>query len=256
MNKCTTIFLTLFALNTLTVSASQDHVKSLNTTPQLTVQHEMQPDDLQPVSDPLNSTSDAYTRLIAYKTDGYSQKSVEAFNHLLIPDLAELYDAYCIISEDLDSKDENYDFITITLNASLNQLYGEFLNDEAGFCGLVKKEARPIKPLNEDEKIVLKNQEEVYNFVFYANYTVYCDITAPDKLTLEDRDYALKTFSTEFQNYVDTASEADLTNNNIQKTLQEKADEIADGLSTNMLKLNCSLNTITGTGSGTEINLP
>lgn len=254
MNKCATIFLTLLALNTLTVSASQGDIKSINTTPKIKVQPEMKQKNMETDLVPLNSTKDAYTRLIAYKNDGYSQKSIVDFNSMLIPDLSELYKAYCIVIEDLDTKDENYDFITITLNASLNELYCEFLNDEVGFCGTVKKEARPIQPLNEEERLIMKAQGQIYDFVFCADYTVYYDITAPDKSTLEERDSALKTFSTEFQNYVDTVSEAKLTNSNIKKILQKKADEIALGLSTDMLKLSCSLNTITGISSGIEIN--
>lgn len=79
-----------------------------------------------PVSESSNSpsvsnTSAAYEKLIAYKTDNYSQQSVADFNNLLLDnnDFLELLEAHSDVMAAISPNDDNYDFIMLTLNASL-----------------------------------------------------------------------------------------------------------------------------------------
>lgn len=85
-----------------------------------------------PVSESSNSpsvsnTSAAYEKLIAYKTDNYSQQSVADFNNLLLDNnvFLELLEAHSDVMAAISPNDDNYDFIMLTLNASLNEIYYE-----------------------------------------------------------------------------------------------------------------------------------
>ena len=69
----------------------------------------------------------------------------------------------------------------------------------------------------------------------------------------DDRDNALQKFKTEFQNYVDNLSEADLTSSNIKTVLSEKADELENSLSTAKMKLSCEVESVEVHNAGEEI---
>lgn len=87
-------------------------------------------------------------------------------------------------------QDENYDFITHTIVASLEELYSE-----PCFSGYVKKEARPLKALQGDDSSLVEGQR--YAFVFSILYTVHYTIISPDTRTVDWRDTALKAFHSE-----------------------------------------------------------
>ena len=75
----------------------------------------------------------------------------------------------------------------------------------------------------------------------------------PTQITVADRDNALQKFKTEFQNYVDNLSEADLTSSNIKTVLSEKADELENSLSTAKMKLSCEVENVEVHNAGEEI---
>ena len=75
----------------------------------------------------------------------------------------------------------------------------------------------------------------------------------PTQITVADRDNALQKFKTEFQNYVDNLSEADLTSSNIKTVLSKKADELENSLSTAKMKLSCEVEIVEVHNAGEEI---
>ena len=157
---------------------------------------------------PTANTLDAYAKLVAYKTDGYSKLSVSEFNSSLLPKLGELLEANAQVNVSPD--DENYDFINVTLRASLSELYAEQMNEDAFFFGYVKKE-RLSAPLNETEKNVFEAEGPTYDFLFMASYYLEYEIISPDKVTVAERDHALCFLGEELQTYVDSLSEAELS---------------------------------------------
>ena len=75
-----------------------------------------------------SDTSDAYEKLVAFKTANYEQQSVADFNQSLAPDngdISGLLDAQAEVLASISPDDENYEFITMTLAASLDELYCE-----------------------------------------------------------------------------------------------------------------------------------
>ena len=81
------------------------------------------------------------------------------------------------------------------------------------------------------------------------NYT----FSDPTQITVAERDSALQKFKTEFQNYVDNLSEADLASSNIKTVLSEKADELENSLSTAKMKLSCEVENVEVHNAGEEI---
>ena len=65
----------------------------------------------------------------------------------------------------------------------------------------------------------------------------------------------MQKFKTEFQNYVDNLSEADLTSSNIKTVLSEKADELENSLSTAKMKLSCEVESVEVHNAGEEIDI-
>lgn len=252
MRKCFTLALTmLLALNALTGCSEQKDTTNKNTTTP-TVQTSTPQSDISNVASK-ESVSDSYAKLIAYKTEGYSQKSIADFNQSLMPEdgnLSELLDAHANVMENILPDDENYDFITLTLAASLDELYCEQMNDEVGISGYVKKQAQPIEPLPGEEN--LSTEEQAYKFVFNALYTIHYTIVAPEDLTVTNRDTALQTLCVELQNYVDGLSENEIESGSIRTSLTDKANELANSLSTDNIKLSCEVSGIEIHSAGTD----
>ena len=76
----------------------------------------------------------------------------------------------------------------------------------------------------------------------YTDWTIHF-LTQP-KLPLQSVTVPYKKFKTEFQNYVDNLSEADLASSNIKTVLSEKADELGNSLSTAKMKLSCEVENV------------
>lgn len=173
-----------------------------------------------------DNVSNAYEKLVSFKTDGYEQLSVKEFNKMLLPEFGELLNANSIVTTaNLSAEDENYDFITVTMNASLNELYAETMDDEKIYFGYVRKE-RLSEPLDETEKIIFETEGPSYDFLFIAGYTLKYEIPSPDTLTIAERDNVLRSFGEELQTYVDSLSEEELTDRSIYKNLPNQAETI------------------------------
>ncbi len=176
--------------------------------------------------------SAAYAKLIAYKTENYAQQSVAEFNAALAstPDeltefLAAYADAFCTISPD----DENYEFFATTLDFSSKELYCAATGEELAFFTYVAKNSRPFPYLDE-------YGEFVYDFRCTAELQVGYAL-APARITVAERDAALLTFRDELQAYLDGLSEAEITGGDIRSMLAGKADEIANRLSSENMRL-------------------
>ena len=147
--------------------------------------------------------------------------------------------------------DENYEFITMTLAASLDELYCEQMNDSVGLSAYLKREERPLEKLPGEESVA--GAEITYQFVFNALYRLNYTFSDLTQITVAERDSALQKFKTEFQNYVDNLSEADLASSNIKTVLSEKADELENSLSTAKMKLSCEVENVEVHNAGEEI---
>lgn len=200
-----------------------------------------------------SGTSDAYEKLVVFKTEDYEQQSVADFNQSLAPgngDISGLLDAQAEVLASISPDDENYEFITVTLAASLDELYCEQMNDSVGRSAYLKREERPLENLPGEESVA--EAETTYQFVFYALYRLNYTFSDPTQITIAERDNALQKFKTEFQNYVDNLSEADMTSSNIKTVLSEKAVELENSLSTAKMKLSCEVESVEVHDAGTE----
>ena len=77
------------------------------------------------------------------KQQDYEQQSVADFNQSLAPDngdISGLLDAQAEVLASISPDDENYEFITMTLAASLDELYCEQMNDSVGLSAYLKRE--------------------------------------------------------------------------------------------------------------------
>lgn len=201
-----------------------------------------------------SGTSDAYEKLVVFKTEDYEQQSAADFNQSLAldnGDISGLLDAQAEVLASISPDDENYEFITVTLAASLDELYCEQMNDSVGHSAYLKREERPLENLPSEESVA--ETETTYQFVFYALYRLNYIFSDPTKITIAERDNALQKFKTEFQNYVDNLSEADMTSSNIKTILSEKAVELENSLSTSKMKLSCEVESVEVHDAGTEI---
>ena len=201
-----------------------------------------------------SGTSDAYEKLVVFKTEDYEQQSVADFNQSLAPDngdISGLLDAQAEVLASISPDDENYEFITVTLAASLDELYCEQMNDSVGRSAYLKREKRPLENLPGEESVA--ETETTYQFVFYALYRLNYTFSDPTQITIAERDNALQKFKTEFQNYVDNLSEADMISSNIKTILSEKAVELENSLSTAQMKLSCEVESVEVHDAGTEI---
>lgn len=196
----------------------------------------------------------AYKNLLSFKSEDYSNSTVDEFNQLLTStgDLSVLFEDYSTVAEKIAEDDENYDFITITMNASLDEIYCKELSDEIGFECRVMKRGNLTEPLNEEEQKIL-GAEPIYDFQFYASCYIHYQIT--DKsLTVEKRDETLKTFRDDLQSYVDTLSEEEIANGNVKELLEKKAQDIASNLDTKKMDMDFDVQTISVAGNGIEID--
>lgn len=201
-----------------------------------------------------SGTSDAYEKLVVFKTEDYEQQSAADFNQSLAldnGDISGLLDAQAEVLASISPDDENYEFITVTLAASLDELYCEQMNDSVGHSAYLKREERPLENLPSEESVA--ETETTYQFVFYALYRLNYTFSDPTKITIAERDNALQKFKTEFQNYVDNLSEADMTSSNIKTILSEKAVELENSLSISKMKLSCEVESVEVHDAGTEI---
>lgn len=189
------------------------------------------------------SGPDAYRKLIAFKAAHYDKMSVADFNQSLTPDnedISELLDAQAEISSSILPEDENYSFITVTLAASLEELYCEQTGEETGFSDYLERKERP-------------QETQSCQFIFYALYRLHYTISDPDKLTVAKRDDILQKFRTEYQSYVNDLSEEKLASSEVKTLLEEKGDELAQKLSINELELSCEVEHIEVHNEGGEI---
>lgn len=91
-----------------------------------------------------------------FKTANYEQQSVADFNQSLAPDngdISGLLDAQAEVLASISPDDENYEFITMTLAASLDELYCEQMNDSVGLSAYLKREERPLEKLPGEESV-------------------------------------------------------------------------------------------------------
>lgn len=149
----------------------------------------------------ISDTSEAYEKLVALKTEDYKQQSVADFNQSLAPnngDISGLLDAQADVLASISPDDKNYEFITVTLAASLDELYCEQMNDSVGLSAYLKKEEQPLEKLPGEESVA--GAEITYQFVFNALYRLNYTFSDPTQITVAERDSALQKFKTEFQN--------------------------------------------------------
>lgn len=208
----------------------------------------------QESSSSVSDYSASYQRLILYKTTDYSKESVAAFNQSLIPengDLSELLAAYAEAIEEITPDDENYDYITLTFAASLKELYCEQMNEEVSRSGHLKKTARPIEPLQSEEKRV--NSEEIYDFMVYAKYNIQYSIVDPALLSVKDRDSALRNLQIGLQSYLEELSEDEIIKGDIRSMLEKKADELLTAYSSDNFFLTVEIGRIEILYNGKEI---
>lgn len=236
MKKSLTIILTvLLTASILTGCAVQAAPPKQNDIPQESIEPaKAQP--AAPISEPSSPTipkdqSLAYKKLTAYKTENYSTRSVADFNAALVSDpdsLGELLAANAAVR--LSPDDENYDFITTTMQHSLNELYCEHMGEQVAYFTVISKESRPYT----DEL-----GEIWYYFICSATLQLDYSIKMPELLTIAERDNTFLTFKEEMQNYLDGLSEAEITGGNFRAMLTEKIAEITDKLSTEKMRLSC-----------------
>lgn len=181
---------------------------------------------------PLN-ISEAYAKLIAYKTEDYSQQSVADFHAQLAStpeELEELLSAQADVISHISADDENYDFFITTMNISTSELYCEHMGEAFGFFVGISKESRPCKELDEYGEVT-------YQFFCSADLQVGYTIDAPELLTVAERDDTLRTFEEEMSKYLNSLSEDEIMNGNIRMKLIEKANALANSLSNEKIKL-------------------
>ena len=196
------------------------------------------------------NTSAAYEKLIAYKTESYGEQSIADFNATLAPtpdELTELLAAVADVISSISPSDENYDFFTTTITLSSHELYCEHMGEELTFSMPLSKQSRPCDYLDEDG-------ETVYDFSCFVEADVAYSISAPELVTVTERDKALLTFKEEMQNYLNSLSEAEITDGDIQKMLKTRSAELANSLSTENMELSpCDIYMIEIHDAGKEI---
>ena len=261
MKKCLPIIFTaLLMVSPLTGCASQSNLALRNSSPEQN--NATAPSGETTISQPVTSTtgassptvsptaSAAYEKLIAYRTEGYQKQSIADFNETLAstPDeLTEFLAAVADVSATISPGDENYDFFTTTITFSSHELYCEHMGEELTFSMPLSKQSRPCDYLDEDG-------ETVYDFSCFVEADVAYSINAPELVTVAERDKALLTFKEEMQNYLNSLSEAEITDGDIQKMLKTRSAELANSLSTENMKLSpCDIYMIEIHDAGTEI---
>ncbi len=190
--------------------------------------------------------SSSYRKILSYKTDDYSKLSIASFNHTILPedgDLSGLLADYSNVIASITEDDDNYEFIKVSFGSSLNELYCEQVGDVVSTLDYVRKVARPIEPLNEEEKEKFIT-DPAYSFMFSTFYSLQYDILSQESLTVGKRDQALEDFHSEFESYVDKLSEEELMASDIKEKITNNARKIAERFSTEKIKLTCTIDSI------------
>lgn len=223
------IFTVLLLVSALTGCAGQNNtLDTKSPTNDMTTEENSNPP-------PSSNPSAAYEKLIAYKTDNYSEQSVADFNAALAstPDeLSEFLAAIADVISTISTDDENYDFFTTTLSFAADELYSEHMEEELAFSFGISKISRPCDYLDEAG-------DRVYDFYCIVDLLIYYSINSPRLVTVAERDKILLTFKEEMQNYLNSLSEVEIASGNIKTMLTEKSAELANSLSTENMELSC-----------------
>ncbi|MDE6960197.1 MAG: hypothetical protein K2P27_04980 [Lachnospiraceae bacterium] len=184
----------------------------------------------------------AYETLVAYKTEDYRKKSIQEFRQSLGgEDYTEFMNTYGVVTEEILPGDAHYDFIMFTLGASSGEIYYEQVerSEVFGIGGQVNKDT---------------SSEE---FRFSGTYWLQYEAPDPLALTIGERDDVLRAMNEGLQAYVDSLSEAEIMEGSIKTMLAQKAEELAEQLSTDRIRLSCtfmSLEIYDGTGPELSLN--
>ena len=155
----------------------------------------------------------------------------------------------------ISPNDDNYDFIMLTLNASLNEIYYEQVEKNTVFSlsGYLEKKEQPMNVEPLPDKTSLSAEEQSYNFLFYALYSINYTLPDPAAITVAERDSILKAFRAEMQQYVDGLSVNEIVDSNIKTLLSDKATELANSMSSEKISLSYEISSIEIHNAGTEI---
>lgn len=172
-----------------------------------------------------------YMELIAHKVDNYADMSTADFNATLVPKdytLEELDDLGTKRSYALSlfaPGDADYDFFAYTLKYSLNDLL----------------RSSPSQAVTMGSTALCRYVTDgTTTYSFNARYEITYSIPDPGAVTVSQRDNTLKTLETELETYyTDTLSDTELLEGTALDTLNAKAAELTDGLSTDALPLSC-----------------
>lgn len=178
----------------------------------------------------------AYKWLLGRKTDGYEKMSVEEFNASLSAgnhDLDKLMEVRSTVAASLDPTSDGYDYFNYTLDYSLLELYYKQLNaDEYSFTAYLERTHAAD---------AAREAGREYAFAAPLNITYSIKNAA---VTVAERDNALNTLRKEMQVYVDSLPEDELLDSaasELQNTLDQKAQELAQRLDTESLSLSCNI---------------
>lgn len=187
-----------------------------------------------------------YNNILSYKTDDYSTVSISSFYHSILPkdeNLSQLLADYTNVIDSITEDDENYEFIKYSFGASLNELYCNQMGEIVSISDSVRKAADPLKPLNTKEEKEF-SEDPAYGFMFTAFYSLQYNILQPENLTVGERDQALREFHSILETYVNDLNKKELMLSDTKKTIEEKAKEIAEKLSTEKIELICTIERI------------
>lgn len=173
--------------------------------------------------------ADSYELLIAHKTENYAQRSIADFNAALAS-MPELYAAMADVISGISPDDENYDFFTTTMTLSAQEVYCEHRGEEVAFSTYISKKGKPCSYLDDEGNTL-------YEFECSVSFQVVYSINAPKQLTVEERDNTLLTFRAEMQNYLNSLTEDQITNESVKKMLTDKAEKLMNSLSSPSMSL-------------------
>lgn len=117
----------LLCLGMLAGCAEQSNAEAPNTSTSVTDYCEDPTTGDSSEENPTVNTSDAYAKLVAYKTEGYSQKSVSEFNSSLLSELGSIYDFLFIATYYLEYEIISPDTVTIAERDHVLSSLGEEL---------------------------------------------------------------------------------------------------------------------------------
>ena len=114
-----------------------------------------------------------------------------------------------------------------------------------------KEQPMNVEPL--PDKTSLSAEEQSYNFLFYALYSINYTLPDPAAITVAERDSILKAFRAKMQQYVDGLSVNEIVDSNIKTLLSDKATELANSMSSEKISLSYEISSIEIHNAGTEI---